>query len=171
MNAEVNVMSVLIRKFPDKKIFYDEYQVLKRDETICRELYNSADRDGIDTGTEWKGRKAWLEMQGFVFSNVERDMERVPIQSDECHFEKLESLVEFAYSKCALLGEIIVPEELSEAFSEKGKELFNRFLSENRQQNLLNPYEKKLLVFHIVQTIRGLIWIARVVPGLLLSSC
>lgn len=154
MNAEVNVMSVLIRKFPDKKIFYDEYQVLKRDETICRELYNSADRDGIDTGTEWKGRKAWLEMQGFVFSNVERDMERVPIQSDECHFEKLESLVEFAYSKCALLGEIIVPEELSEAFSEKGKELFNRFLSENRQQNLLNPYEKKLLVFHIVQTIR-----------------
>ena len=157
MNAEVSVIDQLLQKYPDRKICYDEYNELrhrKENEAICRLLYNSAVRDGVDTDTEWTGRKVWLEMHGFVFSNVERDMERVPIQPDECHFENLESLVEFAYSKCALLGEIIVPEELSKAFSEKGKELFNRFLSENRQQNLLKPYEKKLLVFHIVQTIR-----------------
>ena len=96
MNAEVSVIDQLLQKYPDRKICYDEYNELrhrKENEAICRLLYNSAVRDGVDTDTEWTGRKVWLEMHGFVFSNVERDMERVPIQPDECHFENLESLV------------------------------------------------------------------------------
>ena len=95
MNAEVNVIDQLLQKYPDRKICYDEYNELrhrKENEAICRLLYNSAIRDGVDTDTEWTGRKVWLEMHGFVFSNVERDMERVPIQPDECHFEKRVSL-------------------------------------------------------------------------------
>ena len=99
MNAEVNVMSVLIREFPDKKIFYDEYQVLKRDETICRELYNLAFHSGIDMSTEWTGRKAWLEMQGFVFPDMERDVFCEPYSITECQFATLDELIEFAITK------------------------------------------------------------------------
>lgn len=151
MNAEVNVMSVLIREFPDKKIFYDEYQVLKRDESICRELYNLAFHSGIDMSTEWTGRKAWLEMQGFVFPDMERDVFCEPYSITECQFATLDELIEFAYNKVTLLGEVVVSEIFGDELEARGQLAFDKLI---RHKQCLTPFEQKLLVFHMVQTIR-----------------
>lgn len=151
MNAEVNVMNELIQKFPDKKICYDEYQTLKRDETICRELYNLAFHSGIDMSTEWTGRRAWLERQGFVFSDMERDMFCEPYSITECQFATLDELIEFAYNKVALLGEVIVPEIFCDELEARGQLAFDKLI---RHKLRLTPFEQKLLVFHMIQTIR-----------------
>ena len=154
MNAEVNVIDQLLKKYPDRKICYDEYIELKlreENEAICRLIYNSADRDGINTGTEWNGRKEWLEMQGFVFPDVERDMFCEPYSIDECQFATLDELIEFSYNKVALLGEVVVSEIFGDELEARGQLAFDKLI---RHKQCLTPFEQKLLVFHMVQTIR-----------------
>ena len=147
MNAEVNVRDRLIRRFPDKKICYDDYQILKRDEKLWHELYNMALHDGIDTTSGWSGRKAWLKLQGFTFADVERDMSRKAFVPGEGQIETLEDLIDFAYNKVALLGEVIVPENLCAELEVKGQWVFDQLIRHNR---VLTPFEQRLLVFHMI---------------------
>lgn len=142
MNAEVNVIDQLLKKYPDRKICYDEYIELKlreENEAICRLIYNSADRDGINTGTEWNGRKAWLEMQGFVFPDVERDMFCEPYSIDECQFATLDELIEFSYNKVALLGEVVVSEIFGDELEARGQLAFDKLI---RHKQCLTPFEQ-----------------------------
>ena len=152
MNAEVNARDRLIRRFPDKKICYDDYQILKRDEKLWHELYNMALHDGIDTTSGWSGRKAWLKLQGFTFADVERDMSREAFAPGECQIETLEDLIDFAYNKVALLGEVIVPENLCAELEVKGQWVFDQLIRHNQ---VLTPFEQRLLVFHMVQNIQS----------------
>ena len=74
-----------------------------------------------------------------------------PYSITECQFATLDELIEFAYNKVTLLGEVVVSEIFGDELEARGQLAFDKLI---RHKQCLTPFEQKLLVFHMVQTIR-----------------